>query len=147
MHKTHIFCFLALLFPLYSLKAQLFVKQYDPLLFKLQFSQPVEQPNFQLLYNNIHSIPHLILTNETFSSEFIVEGDITRVKVGSKFQAFSLMFNNPLSVGDGTLALADFKIKAEKIPATINFQSLLGIMIITGVYFFNLFTETGTMLA
>ena len=57
------------------------------------------------------------------------------------------MFNNPLSIGNGQLALKDYNVKAIKIPVTISFQPFLGIIIIVGVYFFNVFTETGTMLA
>lgn len=56
------------------------------------------------------------------------------------------MFNTPLSVGDGSLAIRDFTLEAENIPITMSFNPYLGFIILIGGYFFNIFTETGTLL-
>jgi len=81
-----------------------------------------------------------MLTNATISQEFLIEGDVSKISVRSNLQTYSLMFNNPLSVGNGDLAIQDFKIEAKKIPVTIEFYSFMGVLIIFGVYFFSLFT-------
>lgn len=48
--------------PALSLTAQLNLQDYDPLIFELSFSSPIEKPTFQLLYNNIYDIPYVFLT-------------------------------------------------------------------------------------
>ena len=53
---------LAFITPLLTLKAELLLTAYDPLLFNLTFSEPIKLPAFQLLYNNIHTIPYVLKT-------------------------------------------------------------------------------------
>ena len=137
---------LALVVPLFALSAQLALTSYDPLLFNLTFSEPVKLPAFQLLYNSIYKIPYDIKTNESVSDHFELEGNITGIDSDSSLQTYILLFNNPLSVGNGQLDLNCYSIKASKTEVRLDFPYILGIFLVIGVYFFNMFTEIGKLL-
>jgi hypothetical protein len=53
---------------------------------------------------------------------------------------YDLLFNSPLSIGNGSLELGCFAIKATKIPVKLDFPAVLGILVLIGAYFFNSFT-------
>lgn len=134
---------LTLLFPLLSaLTATLTLEQYEPLLLTLRFSRPVPLPAFQLLYNNIYSIPYTIQTAEPVSNSFVIEGNLTDIEEEADYslQIYNLLFNSPLSIGDGSLPLGCYRLKAAKIPVLISFPATVGILLLIGAYFFNLFT-------
>ena len=53
---------------------------------------------------------------------------------------YDLIFNSPLSVGNGKLQVSDYALHAEKGTVNIDFPAVLGILILIGAYFFNFFT-------
>jgi hypothetical protein len=46
-----------------SISADLILMQYEPLVFKLNFSQPVSTPAFQLMLNNINEMEYYFLNS------------------------------------------------------------------------------------
>jgi len=53
---------------------------------------------------------------------------------------YDVLFNSPFSVGDGQLSLDSFSLKAAKIPVSIDFPGTIGVLLLIGGYFFNIFT-------
>lgn len=86
-----------------GLKAQLVLLQHDPFLFRLTFTDPIERPSFEILYNNVYSVPYKLLTEDQISSEYFIEAYPDGIKDQSNLQNYDLMFTNPLSIGGGQL--------------------------------------------
>jgi hypothetical protein len=93
-----------------------------------------------LLYNNIYNIPYIIHNPEQVSSDFMIEGNITNIDADSNLQMYDLLFNSPLNVGDGSLNIGCYSLQAAKIPVSVDFPATLGILLLIGAYFFNIFT-------
>ena len=129
-----------------SITANLTVVEQNPLLFKLQFSSPVQRPPFQLLFNNIYDFPYTFMDNQTYGDTFLMQGNIENVLRDTNLEMFYLLFNVPLSVGNGQLNLASYSLLAKKNTIVINFPTVFGIIVLLGAYFFNIFTETGKLL-
>lgn len=68
---------LLLLVPGCPLTAQLQLLEYDPLLFQLTFSAPVNPPPFQILYNNVYEIPFTYTSDPQKGDTFTFQGDMS----------------------------------------------------------------------
>lgn len=55
-----------------TVTAKLELVQYDPRVFRLTFSESVDQPEFQLLLNNIYDIPHRFISPDTHADTFFL---------------------------------------------------------------------------
>lgn len=106
----------------------------------------MHKPQFQLLLNNIHNLPVSYYSNESLSDSFVFSASTDHISSNSDLEVYNLIFNNPLSVGGGKLEIKNYRLAAEKPSIEVNFPAVLGILILVGAYFFNIFTEIGKVL-
>jgi hypothetical protein len=91
-------------------------------------------------------IPYNLLTNDTTSPTYLIQGDTTGIDQSSGMQVYQLLFSQPLEVGNGTLEPSSFTLIATKMPVSVEFPRSLGIMLVAVAYLFNMTTELGKKL-
>lgn len=98
-----------------TISAQLVSVQYEPLIFKLSFSQAVQRPRFQIMLNNVNEVSYQFISpNVTFTDTYYFKTTSTPPTSSFGLESYELVFNNPLIVGDGNLNIDSFVIIAGK---------------------------------
>jgi hypothetical protein len=101
--------------PAQPVSADLQVIQFDPLIFLLTFSEPVDLPPFQLLLNGFNilniTFPPSFTNNTTIaplpSTSYVFTSVNPYVTI---LENYSVQFTHPLAVGNGRLQLSDYVV-------------------------------------
>ena len=145
MNSKAIFPLILLITSLFAVTADLTLVQYDPLVFQLNFSEPVQNTSFQLLFNNIYNIPYVFESNISFGSLYRMQADTSNIQKTTSLQTYNLLFTNPINVANGNLNLECYLLSAKKKDIVLKFPAGLGIVLVFAAYAFNTFTEIGKL--
>lgn len=95
------------------IKASMSIVNYDPLSFRLTFSENSTLPVFQILVDG-NELPYRVINNQTSSVYDIEVTQNYEQYDPENTEAFSLVFNYPLDVGNGQLYISNYILSPAK---------------------------------
>jgi len=124
------------------IKASMTILKYDPLTFRLTFSQNLTLPVFQILVDS-NNLPYKVITNTT-SDNYDIEVTANYQQYDpDNTEAFSLVFNYPLDVGNGQLYISNYIISPPKADLFITMSTWPVYLIFTLLFICSFFGIIG----
>lgn len=129
-----------------SITASLMLVQYEPFVFKLNFSEALPQPAFQLLLNNLYPLDYTFLTTDQTTNTYFFQALPFQLPPGESLENYQIIFNSPVKIGEGRLDIGNYMLTADKVNVEIEFSQTLGLFAVFAGYIMINFTVLGLAL-